>query len=230
MKTLQERLDEARDKFEQEQAEIMKRASIQDELRGVLEGCHEPSIHFSKLYGRVGSIHVHGTEYEGLRHDKQPDAALLVALLVKYPPVPFIRVKDGCTSFRPDTIENNQALREGADTYDCYGVHVDIETFQHQVADFTWCSAVAGELWEFEVRFPLYQTDLGVLNMRAIYYGGHGPVRCWEVCEFRPNHGAQIIKWGSGGPEYPNRFTLYWDRDSGAAMDWAKLAIKPEVG
>jgi hypothetical protein len=72
------------------------------------------------------------------------------------------------------------------------------------------------------------QTDLGTLSLRYAYYGGHqsGKVSSVEVCEFRPYHDGQRVRWASGSPDVPNRFTIYWDKDTGGKLDFARLAEK----
>src|SRR5262245_768504 len=160
MKTLEERLAETKQKYEKEQAETIKRYEVMKQVMHYLEGYYEPMVYFYKLYGRIGSIHVHGCEYESIRKGKNPNADLLRLLLEKFPPVRMMKVKDGCTSFRPDTDENNEQLREGADVYECHSVIVKVETFQHRVADFEWTAEIDGDLYAFSVRFPWHITDL----------------------------------------------------------------------
>ncbi len=202
-------------------AQLVRELAVLDKLGNIFDGYEEPMVHFSKLYGRTGVIHFRHNEYSSIRKGKNPDRALFAALLAAFPPsVQTVRVKDGCTSFRPDIDANNI---EKADLYDAFGVLVRVQTYQSRTATFAWWHGFDGELWEIEISFPWHQTDLGVLDMRASHYGGNGPVASWDRCELKPKHDAQRIRWSSGSADVPNSFTLYWDRDSGARLDFPSL-------
>ena len=221
MSRLDEDITKLKQKHAEELAHMIRENTIREKLEPIASGYELARIHFFRLYGAVGSIHFKGTEYDSLRRpgEKAPDPELLRRLLASYPPVPAVRVKDACTSFRPDIPANNP---EGANLYDCHGVIVDVETFQSQTAGVEWHAELDGELWRFGVSVPWYQTDFGTLSLRSKRYGGDGPVASWE-CSLQPKHNAQVIRWASGAAQYPNRFTLYWDRHSGAALDFPAL-------
>ena len=63
--------------------------------------------------------------------------------------------------------------------------------------------------------------------MRAKFYGGNesGKVSSWEHCDLSvdPKWNGQVVKWASGGPEYPNSFSVYWDRDTGGMLDYPSM-------
>lgn len=225
MKNLQSELAALDAATIEKRAQLIRQHAVLDQLQPIIDGYHAPMAHFHKLYGSVGSIHLHGCDYAAIREGKQPDRALLVALLAAYPPLDVLRVKDGCTSFRPARhYEENTVREEGL--YECYGVTVKIEVFQGPHAEFKWYADLNGETWQFSVKFPLHKTDLGRLDAVAKRYDGHGPVSSWERCEFYAKHDAQKIRWASGGREYPNSFTLYWDRDTGKALDFGQLIVE----
>lgn len=241
-KTTADRLKASEERYKQEQVEIKRESSIRDMLAPIQQGYEPASIHFHKLYGSHGSIHFRGTDYSSLRKadEHAPDAALLRTLLKQFEPVSLLRVRDGCTSFRPDVAAVNAELPERADVYECYGVKLRIEVFQGPKVTFQWYSYLVvtdeaanvshPELWEFEVTLPFDRTDVGALDVVPRYIGGHssGKISSYERCDFSAASSGQVIRWASGGKEYPNSFTVYWDRDSGEALDFAAM-IKTEV-
>lgn len=204
---------------------------VLDNLGPMIEGYEEPRVHHYKLYGSVGSIHFSPCNYSSIKNGKDPDADLLRALLDKFPPVPILRVKDSSTSFRPAQFvkdENEDHL------YECFGVIVRIEppcSYSQGIARAEWYSSINGNIWRFDFDSRLHQADLGRLELtwtsRAF---GREPMV--ERCNFTPKHNAQLIKWATGDygkSKTPNQFTLYWDTDSGKALDFAALMFKPST-
>jgi hypothetical protein len=183
-----------------------------------------PHIHPWRLYGSRGSIKFSAPFSSSLARGKAPDADLLKFLLGKFSPVPLVQVKDGCTSFRPAFHETKQ----GQTVLDVFPVTVYIETTNSPQAKFEWYANFAGEVWNFEVVFPLHQTDLGRLEVRYEYHDrwNNPDNRTVEHCDFHPNHGAQRIRWASVGRQYTNNFTLWWDMDSGKVVDLPAIAQK----
>lgn len=226
--TLAEELAKLEQATAQKRAELEREYAIRDLLGAVADGYRPPSIHFHRLYGSRGSIHFQPETYSSLRKadEKQPDAELLRALLASFPPLPCVKVSDSSTSFRPDFGESYSTEQRPVEEYECYGVTVRVETLQDIRAQIEWYTRLAdGEVWSLRFTVPWYQTDFGQLDMIANRYAGHGPVSSWERCELQPKHDAQRICWASGAPEYPNSFTLYWDRDSGARLDFPAIAF-----
>lgn len=228
MMTLQEKIAKLTAQHDREVAEATRESEILEKLRSIIGAYRPPSVHFYKFYGSRGSLHFKAETYDSLRkkEEKPPDADLLRALLASYPPQPLVRVKDGCTSFRPDLGVSFNTRTDGltVDEYECYGVSVHVETFQDRTARIQWYTDLDGELWRMEFSVPWYLTDFGTLDMKPHYYGGNGPIANWERCELSPKHDAQRIKWASGAAQYPNSFTLYWDRNSGSKLDFATIA------
>lgn len=226
MKTLQQELDKLTKKYEEDVGALRKMYSILDAVRErvSIDDYHPPFIHLGKLR----TIAFRGTEYS-LREGKTPDASLLKDLMIKFPWVPVLKVKDGgCTSFHPES-EIGKRLAFLADCYECGPVTIGVCDIEHGAkAVFRWFSEVNGDLYKFEVKFPLHKTRIGVLDAKAKHYGGEGgPISSWEKCEFIPDQtlNAQKIRWASGGPQYANSFTLFWDRDTGNEIDYAGLVI-----
>lgn len=218
MKTLDEELQALEDSTRQKrEAVIAKHTILNSGISAITTDYHEPFVHYSKLYGRVGMVSFQGTKYSSLSDGKNPDRALFAALLAKFPPsVPQIRVRDGgCVSFRPDLEENNTK----GDIYDCHAITARVEVFQGPDVDFEWYTTINEQLWEINIRFPMHKCkNLGVLNARPRYMGEI--VTSWERCDFHATAPAQVIRYASGGKQYPNHFTLYWDRDSGSQIDF----------
>lgn len=212
-KTLEQELEELDLKKANDAEALRAKHAVLSAFGDTIAGYHPPFVHYGKLYGTVGSVSFKGTDYDTLREGKQPDGALLRVLLDKYPPVGKVEVKDGCTSFR---------LASGdwkGDLLDVCPVTIDIETYQSQRAAFHWFAEINGALWRMELSVPLHSTTLGVLTLKWEYDRYHNPIRV-ELCTFRPNHGANCIRFASGGQQYPNNFTLWWDVDSGKALDF----------
>lgn len=236
--TLDERLKETRAKFEKEQEKLIKEEEIKTALGKEVEVYEPVRIYQHSLYGSSGSITFKPPFAESLKKGKTPDRFLLGLLLGWFPPVPRIEVRDGCLSFRPVPAgydpETDPKL-ERATLCDKHGMIIKIDTSQHS-ASFEWYGPITNglELWEFEVHFPLHALEIGTLDARAVRWGrgGGGPIKEWSVCQFHPSHAlcnAQVTRWGTGGPEYPNDFTLSFDPDSGNEIDFVKL-IKEKKG
>jgi hypothetical protein len=237
MTRAEQKLKALQEQYEKQQAQTLQEERILEHVEPLAVGYVEPRIIFSKLYGTAGLVNFKHRGRYRLSTDKgqEPNAKLLKTLLERFPPVPYMKVKDGgCLSFRPDIEENNvDAESHNADVYDCYGVTLKVQTFQEQTIRFQWASELDGELWRFDIEVPFHQTDVGRLEIRARYYGGHasGKIASYEQCELYPKLelDAQCIRWASGGPEYPNSFTVFWDRDSGARIDFPGLFRRQEA-
>ena len=229
MKTTEEKLQEAKEKYGKEQHQILREGDIRAILAPVQTGYEECSIHFYRLYGATGTIHFTGTRYSSLKNDgeKAPDVGLLRSLLAQFPPIPALLVKNGCASFRPKTPGAQEEIGERAEVSEVFGVTVNVKVFQGPTTEFHWYAELPStEVWCFQVSYPFHQTAIGKLDVIAKYYGGHdsGKISSYERCKLYPaDSDAQVIRWASGGQEYPNSFTVYWDRDSGAALDFAKM-------
>lgn len=221
---LQAEIDKLTQQHEQKIAELKREHEVRALLGEQIDGYEPPSIHFYPLYGARGSITFKGCPYESIRKGKAPDADLLRYLLATFPPLPCVKVNDGCTSFRPDLGESYSREDRAVDEYDCFGVIVRVETHQEHTAKIEWYTSLGGEIWKIAVSVPWYATDFGQLDMAAKRWPD-GKVIRWERCELRPKHDAQRIRWASGSSEYPNEFTLYWDRDTGASLDFPALAF-----
>jgi hypothetical protein len=194
-------------------------------LGDLITGYQPPFVHYSKLYGTKGSLNFGHCQYDSIREGKNPNRALLAALLAKFPPLPKVLYKDGCTSFRWEggiTEKDKQAEAEGrTNITEVYPVIIKIETAQSQTAKFCWCADLGGlGVWSIVVEIPLHATTLGLLYLDAKRWPD-GKIIRYTQCEFRPSNPAvQVITWASGGQEYPKTFTLYTDPDSGKEIDW----------
>jgi len=243
MRNLQEDIAELTRKHEEKRKELEAKHAILAQLGPVIEGRKEPSVYFHSLYGSRGSISFKWDKFRTSQDTrKQPDPELFRFLLTTFPPVARVRVKDGSTSFRPDVTAPgfDRDLAKGmsglradetewrGDLYDCYGVTARIEVYQGPDVRFEWYATVNGQLWEFSIEFPLNLVDLGTLHVHAVYADSHHQhVSYYSECQFQAKHDAQVIRWASGAPEYPNSFTLYWDVDSGKALDFPSLVKLP---
>lgn len=216
---LQAELTRIETKAREDKERVEKEYAILELIGPSVAEYETPRIHPYKLYGSRGSINFASPFSSSLAKGKAPDSALLAYLLEQFQPIPLVQVKDGCTSFRP-------ALQEWkGELLDVYPVTVYIETMHNPQAKFEWYANFAGEVWNFEVTIPLYQTDLGTLRVERDYHDRWQNIEysTIRVCEFTPKHGAQRIKWAAGDRKYTNNFTLYWDVDSGKAVDFPAL-------
>lgn len=246
--------------YELELAEIERQAeSARQELarkRKVLEymDAKMPGIwsykHFVCVQSRETWVSFSREKYESLRAKGMKDAdtpEFLHEVLRVFPPVPMVKVKDGCTSFKPliewEEEEKRRAEKMGEqyqerNTYDCGGVRLHVNTYQDREVEFiweTWGTDDEGErerlgskgLIRVAVKVSWWKLEVGKLYMRARYYGGHesGKVSSWERCDLwvDPKWSGQVVKWASGGPEYPNSFEVYWDKDTGARLDYGAM-------
>lgn len=225
IKSLDEQLKWLDEKYANEKAAILNTHTILNSGLGMLlEGYSAPTVHHYKLYGRVGSISVAWNNYFSLQdRAKQPDASLLRALLETYKPEEMILYNDGCKSFRPASGVSQEDL-DGPKTSDVYPVIAKVEFLHDRLVELHWNSLLNGDIWEFQFKIPLHYLDLGKLDARPRYYGGNsGKVSSWEVCQFYPHDKtAKVIRWASGGREYPNSFTVYWE-DTSAELDFPSM-------
>lgn len=188
------------------------------------EGYKSPRIYVYSLYGTRGSVKFeHDWFALSWEKFKQPDSELLRTLLVSFPPTGKTMYRDGSLSFRPASVITPEMEEKSKECLDVCPVTVDLELYQHQTASFEWFAELAGELWRMEVEFPLYGSDLGQLDLRWKRTLGETVV---DHCQFMPKHGAMAIRWASGGSQYPNKFTLWWDVDTGKETDFPAIAQK----
>ena len=219
MKTREQEIAELDDKLAEAKRALEAKHKIYDQL-GDLGGYAPPQVSYYKLWGKRGSVIFRIQRYASIAEGKSPDRELFARLLTQFPPVGKVMVKDGgCTSFRPAAGDWHQG-----EVLDICPITVQLETFQTVTAKFEWTTELAGELWEFEIEYNLYDTDLGTLDLRYSYHDRwHESIKRVEVCEFRPNHGAQRIRYASGSPTTPNPFVIWWDVDSGKAVNFPEL-------
>jgi hypothetical protein len=212
-----EKLDK---KYEQDVEALKRKHSILTFLGDLIDGYEQPSVFYRRLYGSVGIVNLIRCHYDSLRKGKDPDRALLLEAMRRFPPMPVQKIKDrGTTSFRP--AGNMDGVSEEAEITNVYPVTVRIETYIQPARTFEWYALLNNELWEFKVEFAPWKTDLGSLDMKANYYPGSDKVASWEKCEFYPKWGAQRIRWASGSRDASNSFTLYWYED--AELDFAQM-------
>ena len=233
-KSLKDLLGENRELYDKARRGIIREHKVRGALGTLIKGYEPPFIHSSRLYGAVGSIDFRAPFAESLRKGASPDKVLLAGLILAVPPVPRIEIRDGCLSMRPCgpgyDPKTDKKIRDYEKTSDLFGVLIDIEPTDRRAA-FKWYGVLDGDLWGLSVKFPLHELDIGELKAEAKRWGQHGPPRSWD-CSFHPGpelHSCQVTRWASGAPEYPNRFTLRWDPDSGADMDFPALVREKEA-
>lgn len=232
-KSLKDCLKENRERYDKARRAIILEHKVRGALGESIKDYGPPFIHCSRLYGSVGSIKFEPPFAESLRKGLNPDKVLLAALLLAVPPVPRIEIRDGCLSMRPCgpgyDPKTDKKIRDYEKTSDLFGVLIDIEPTGRKAA-FKWYGVLEGDLWALSVWFPLHELDIGELTATPKRWGQYGPPKSWE-CSFQPGpelHSCQITRWASGAPEYPNRFTLRWDPDSGAELDFPALIRSKE--
>ena len=224
MKTREQEIEALDKKLANEKVALDAKFRVLDQI-GDLGDYAPPSVHYYKLWNQRGSVAFRVQRYSSIAEGNSPDRELLTRLLNQFPPVSKVMVKDGgCTSFRPASAEWN------GDVLDIFPITVRLDLFQGHEANFEWTTELAGELWEFKVQYNLHDTDLGDLDLRYSYHDRwHESIKRVEVCEFRPRHGAQRIRYASGSPTSPNPFVIWWDVDSGKAVNFPELVKVREV-
>lgn len=217
IKTQEQELAALEAKVIKDREDVLAKYRILELLGSGVAGYASPFIHRFKLYNVPGSLHFSIQKYASIAEGKSPDRELLSYLLEKFPPLPLVMVDDGCKSFRSASGQWPGKVLEVCP------MTVRLEVFQGPDAHFEWLGEVGGEVNKFQVEFPLWSTDLGSLELRYNHYGRGEEIASVERCEFTPKHGAQRIRWASGDRKTPNSFTLWWDVDSGKAVDWPGL-------
>lgn len=228
MKTLDEKIADLKAQHEKQVEELALKEKILSALPDWTR-VYDVRVYCGELYGRIAAVHFDHNFFR-LSTDTalQPDLELVGRLHEAFPGLPMVRVKDGSLSFRlkahVEALPEEKKARWESET-DVAPFRIDIDTHQQRTAEFEWYAEVAGVVVSFHVKLPL-MSELGYLNMRAVRYGSDGPVKYWERCEFQPNNAAvytlfssdgesladlqPCVKWGTGGREYPNNFTLFW--------------------
>jgi hypothetical protein len=227
MKTLQERIATTK-------ADLRNRTEIaRTELR-TLETLAKAwpkdvlisQVHVHKLYGVSADIDI-GDPYR--RNGETCRTMEQVALLLnRFPPIPVYMIWDGCLAMRPETdVSDEEAMDENATQI--WGVLLQVEAGTNsggakQIAQ--WFTRVGDLIVEISaaLRHDCYPVQLD-LDTRTDQRTG----KILEVRETRLTKNPQFsgnfwidqrVKWATGGPEYANRFTLYWlaidDSDKGA--------------
>jgi hypothetical protein len=208
MKTLQQEREELARKFEKAAEELEQKWKVLA-LLPPTEGYAPPMIHHYKMYGSEGGIHFNLQRYSSIAEGKSPDKELLKLMLESFPPVPIIKVREGTTSIRPEP----ESYESNGEVEEIEPITFRLEPSLHsQTTEVEWYAQV-GELglWRIRLEFPLYQHKLGKLDLRWSHNPNYEDRRV-EVCQFYPSHSLHTIRWASGGPQYPNTFTLYWSR------------------
>ncbi len=209
MKDLEQELKDLAKETEEKRKALLLKYEVLAKLPNV-EEYYPPSVHTYGLHGSVGSIHFRMNNYASLK-GKSPDSSLLRTLLAAIPPVDTVKWEEGCTSFRPepDSYESNGNVVE----VDPILLTLDPNTHS-DYCEVNWYGKLGEEIWRIAVQFPLRNPavgKLGKLKLRPRYLGDQ--VTSWEQCEFEPkDHTVNVIRWASGGKEYANHFTIYWDR------------------
>ena len=220
--TEQEReLAEVERRAQEKKAAIETKYRVLAALGAIGQGYKQPFIHVGELYGTKGCIKFQYDWFAYRDEFKQPDQELLRTLLGTFPPQGKTMYRAGCLSFRPAKTITHELEEKATDCLDICPITVDLELYQHQTASFEWFAEIAGELWRLEVEFSLYATDLGKLDIRWKRKLGETVV---DYCQFMPKHGGQAVRFASGGPQYPNKFTLWWDTDTGKETDFPAIA------
>jgi hypothetical protein len=207
-------------KFSNDQQALRQKYAVLQHLP--VNDYHPPFVHYGPLYSSRGSVRWAGTQYDSLREGKQPDQALLAALLAQFPPVPLVLVNDGCKSFRPAAVEWKGEVSP------IFPVTLDLDFQPGWEVLVRWYGPISGDLWRFEVRYPI--GDCPAIGYPVLHFTRHpdGDIARVTQCDYQPKDlpGARRIKWNSGGVKIPNRFTVYWP-DPEAAVDVAALVRDP---
>ncbi len=192
-------------------------------------------VHAHKLYGAVASVLI-GSDRADYYHDDHADDRCTLGevadLLDQLPPLPMAIYKDGCTSFRPLLDESDLDRDIGNERTcdnDIFPAILEIEPNQDGYRggqQVTWFTRLPGGP-VVEVNAALRPDALPVsvrVNARRDKRTG----KILEILEttlesVAPFWLEQRIKWGSGGSEYANKFTLYWrsvDYSLGIGKTW----------
>jgi hypothetical protein len=225
--SLELELEQLRTKYAEKEAQLKREHEILALFGDTLAGYEKPMVCFHKLYRRRGTVAFNHCRYQSIQKGKNPDSTLMRTLLEQFPPVPILQYKDGCISFRPQVVAEADAaaVKDGRTVtlYECGPVIVRLEPSHYsQSAKFEWTCELGGELWDIALEYNIFGVDLGILTL---YYDTYqdGEVKRVRICEFRPKWDAQRIRWASGDHKTPNSFTLFWDRDTAAKLDYPAM-------
>lgn len=212
-------------KHAKEREELKRKLEIRAELYDVGVPWR---IHVYQLYGAVAGVQIGYPWFDYSGKDPKPTLDTVRLAAEHHPPEPMVMVRDGCLSFRSKA--HVEALPEEKkarweEERNVAPFLVEANAFQRQSASFEWYTRLkSGTLVRMEIELPLMR-ELGAYSIRR-----RGPEHLHdalpiESCTFTPDaarlttlfHGpepvAQLehpIRWASGSPSTPNKFTLYW--------------------
>lgn len=201
----------AREQFEREEA-------IAEAFHGFAGRAHS-----YPLYGKIGTFKV-GDDLGSYSSPGLSDLATAAALAALYPAAPLVIIKDGCTSIRTAAHAAGLPDEKVTEERPICPWWVEIKPYsphggrRQTVAKLCWVAETPAGAVAVEVLLPLLKS-IGRVEVafnrpmnapkctKCELYMNHDG--CGDVCDNRAGV-DQRIKWGTGGPEYPNDFTLTW--------------------
>jgi len=169
-------------------------------------------VHPYSLYGRVGTVIVGGS-FRDDANDCTWDQ--LIGLVRRFPPVPMVIHRDGCTSIQTAAYAESKDPDGEKDT-DIFGVTIHCENSEHsgELCKVEWCSEVApGVVVELNaiMKYAERPARMAVDWSRAAV--GHGQIIGFKRVQLIASTGfakESDIKYGGGSNTDPGHYVLYW--------------------
>lgn len=224
-----------------------KLAELQDKSRAEarIEAALPPDfayhmIHVSELYGIVASVSLTPSYLGYSDPDERCTLQDITRLLEQFPPVECVMVRDGCVSFRTREFmqdwldgkpQEHQAgdarhIRDSAQVDPVAAVTVKVEPGHStgQQVSVRWPTRLpSGDVVEIDADLKPSEHPVRI-DINARHDRSSGKLIEVLSCKlevtnprfFKDRH----IKWGTGGSEYANSFTLYWDMPDVPYPQW----------
>lgn len=221
---MRDELKALRDKHAKEENELLLELSIKDDLPDVGVPWR---VHGYPLYGTVASAHVDHNWFDYTGKTPKPTLETVRQAAELLPPEPMVKVRDGSLSFRPKGYVESlpeEKKERWEEEQDVTPFLVEVCGFQHLTAEFNWFTKLkSGAVVRVEITLPMPR-ELGTYTV-VRQHGPRAVEQAIKRCEFIPDTDrvltlfdgtepvAQLespIRWASGSPTTPNKFTMYW--------------------
>lgn len=221
-KTREQALAELDEKVACDREKLEREYDARERIGVDVSGYETPFIHYGKLYDTAGSVHFGRCNYQSIKTGKDPDTALLRALLAAHPPLPLVRYKRGTVSFRSlGGLTDDE--RDGGEVTPVFPVRfrVQLNWFNSSLTA-KWEATLGDARWRFEVSFPAFGLvrRLGYPVARA-NRDDRGITSILEASWRSDVPGIQVTKYASGSFDAFPDLVLWWHE--GVELDVAAL-------
>lgn len=188
------------------QTQEKERADLKKEIEIKKLISEKTEIPFKVFLGGIPSYgYTQGIHFKDLFREDNLTKAELIELIDLFKPLKMFKVSDSCTSFMPISKEGKLHTEVSP-----YIINLDTDAYKIKIE---WFSMINGQVTEIQA----YINNREFIN--KFLFAAYNRVECrggFRIedcrCKGRGNFsGYKVIKWGTGGEQYANDFTLYTD-------------------